>query len=89
VSLARHALFKPSGKALEEERIASVVADLRKRGTAVPKSAKALANTVNTVFGNKLEADAVQRLIEALERRGLVVLNGGDVIYALEAAVAA
>ena len=81
--------FKPSGTVLEEERIASVVADLRKRGTAVPKSAKALANTINTVFGNKLEAAAVQRVIEALERRGLVVLKGGDVTYALEAAVAA
>jgi hypothetical protein len=81
--------FKASVDTADEERIAAVVADLRKRGSALPRSAKALANTINTVFGNKLEAAAVQRLIEALERRGLVVVNDGQVTYALEAAVPA
>jgi hypothetical protein len=78
--------FKPAAMTEEEERAEAVVADLRKRGAMVPRSPKALTNTINSVFGNKLEAAELERVIEALKRRGLVAVKESAITYHLNAA---
>lgn len=87
-SIAQMPCFK-APKVRVEARLDVVVADLRKRGSAAPRTTKALANTINSVFSNRLDADALERLIEALQRRGIVVVKEGSVTYDLNAAVAA
>jgi hypothetical protein len=81
--------FRRAAVTDEDARLELVVADFRKRGAAAPRTTKTLANTINAVFSNELDAVEVERLIEALQRSGIVVVKEGAVTYDFNAAVAA
>lgn len=64
------------------ERLAAVVADLRKRGSARPGTVKKLASTISALFQKQLSEHEVASLIEHLKRNGTVTVNGTKVSYA-------
>lgn len=65
------------------DRVAVLVADLKKRGTARPKSVKTLTSTVASVFQKQLKETELAELIAELQRRGFISLHEAKVSYAL------
>jgi hypothetical protein len=66
-------------------RLATVIRDLVRRGTARPRKLATLASTVNAAFGKQLSDEEVQALVGALRAEGLVHVNGEAVTYSLPA----
>lgn len=64
-------------------KLARVVADLRKRGTALPATVRALKSTINNLFQKKLPPAEQTALVEDLKAKGYVVLDGTKVAYRL------
>jgi hypothetical protein len=62
-----------------------VVADLRKRGTALPATIRALKSTMNNLFQKKLTAAEQTALVEELKAKGVVVQDETKVSYCLPA----
>jgi hypothetical protein len=65
------------------ERLDQVVADLRKRGQARPRSLTTLRNTVNAVFRKTLTDEELDAMVVALRERGYVSIAEDRVAYAL------
>lgn len=74
---------KTAGHGTLEEKLAVVVADLQKRGSARPRTLKTLTNTINAAFGKQLTSDEVASLLVALQARRIVSVNGTKVSYEL------
>lgn len=67
----------------EAARIAEIIEDLKRRGKARPARLKALSNTINQLFQNKLTEDEVSRLVDALTTQGVVTIAGTKASYRL------
>jgi len=67
----------------EEARLALVVADLQKRGSARPRKLGTLRNTVNSVFQNTLSEEEVSSFVALLEFHEYISVEGTKVSYAL------
>jgi PIN domain len=65
------------------ERLHSIIQDLQRRGSSRPKSAKALAGTVNSLFQKQLPEQELKDLLGALQKQGCIKLNGTEVVYSL------
>ncbi len=76
-------LLKVANSKTLPDRVAVLVADLKKRGTARPKLVKTLTNTVAAVFQKQLEEKDVSELIGELQRLGFVSIHEERVSYAL------
>jgi hypothetical protein len=63
--------------------IAEVVADLRKRGSARPRTLKALIGTVTALFKKRLSEHEVAALLGQMQAKGLILLEGTKVSYDL------
>ena len=72
----------PAPKSLSE-RIARVIADLRKRGSAKPRTLKTLASTITALFQKQLSEQEVASLIERLRTDGVIAVAGARVSYDL------
>ena len=71
-----------------EERVAVVVADLRKRGSARPRRVSTLKNTMNAAFKMSLSAAELEVLLAKLQAKGYVVIDDTKVSYALPTSAA-
>jgi hypothetical protein len=69
--------------AITDGRLAQVIADLQKRGSARPRRVATLRNTIAAVFQKKLSEDEVSSLLAALEAGGHIVIDETKVTYAL------
>ena len=67
----------------EDGRLAVVVADLRKRGTARPRRVTTLKNTMNAAFQMSLSDTELNVLLTQLTAKGYVVIDDTKVSYAL------
>jgi hypothetical protein len=65
------------------ERLAAVVADLRKRGAARPRTLKTLTSTVAALFQKKLSEHEVALLVDQLGAQGVIVISGAKITYDL------
>ncbi|MCG3202193.1 MAG: hypothetical protein NFCOHLIN_02072 [Gammaproteobacteria bacterium] len=65
------------------EKLALIVADLKKRGTARPRTVKTLNSTISALFQKQLPEAEISSLIEKLCARGVVTINGTKVSYEL------
>lgn len=74
-----------SGGQTRDQRIALVVADLRKRGTARPRTLKTLTGTINAFFKKTLSEQEVTGLLSKLKKLGIISLDGTKVTYTLPA----
>ena len=63
------------------ERYERVVADLKKRGKARPKKLAALKNTIASLFPKKISQDELNTLVQQLERRKVICVNGTEITY--------
>jgi hypothetical protein len=67
------------------ERVALVLADLRKRGAARPRTVKTLTNTVNALFQKQLTELELASLLDRLQVDGVVSVKGTKISYELPA----
>ena len=70
------------------ERLAAVVADLHRRGSARPRTVKTLRSTIGALFQKQLSEHEVETLIEHLNTQGIVTVSGTKVSYELPHMVA-
>lgn len=77
----------PEGKAggveKPEDKLEMVLANLRQRGAAKPRSVKTLTSTIHALFSKQLEVEQVASLIEALKVAGYIKVDGTKVNYSL------
>jgi hypothetical protein len=70
------------------DKIARIVSDLRKRGSARPRTVKTLSSTITALFQRQISEIEVACLIERLRTEGFVVVTGTKVSYELSTKVA-
>lgn len=70
------------------EKLALIVADLHKRGSAKPRTVKTLSSTIRSLFQKHLPDTEVTSLIDKLCAQGVVIVSGTKVSYELPAKVA-
>jgi hypothetical protein len=59
-----------------------VIANLRQRGSAKPKTVKALLGTIRSLFQKGIAEERLASLLEQLEARGFIAIEGTKVVYA-------
>jgi hypothetical protein len=78
-------LLKASGAKSTPGRIGVIVADLRKRGAAKPRTVATLTSTISALFLKQLSPDEIGALVKALQELGYVSVSGNKVSYNLPA----
>ena len=64
------------------ERYMQVVANLKQRGSAKPRTVAKLKSTIAALFQNKLSPDEVNALVHQLQSRCVISIAGSKVTYA-------
>ena len=64
------------------ERYAQVVANLKQRGSAKPRTVAKLKSTIAALFLNKISAEEVDALVQQLQTRSIISVAGSKVTYA-------
>jgi len=67
------------------DRLAIVLADLHKRGSARPRRVATLKNTINAAFQMSLSTDELDAIVAQLKARRYVIIEDTKVSYALPA----
>ena len=70
---------------VRNERVAVVLADLLKRGSARPRRVSTLKNTMNAAFQMSLSESELNALLSQLQAMGYVIIDETKVSYALPA----
>jgi len=73
----------PAAASTKDERFKLVVANLKQRGNAKPRTLKTLTSTVSSLFPEKLSPNEVATLLQQLQSSGKVVVKDGKASYAL------
>lgn len=71
----------PKVAKLPTERYAQVVANLKQRGIAKPRTIEKLKSTIAAHFQNKLRSAEVDALVQELQRRRVISVAGSKVTY--------
>ena len=64
-----------------DEQLTAIVENLSARGSSRPRKVKTLKNSINSLFGNKLEPDKIDSLVKDLQNRKYVVIKQENVTY--------
>lgn len=64
-----------------DEQISAIVKNLSARGNARPRKVKTLKNSINSLFGNKLEPEKIDNLVKELQERKFIVVKHEGVTY--------
>ena len=70
-----------SNKKPANEQITAIVKNLSARGNSRPRKVKTLKNSINSLFGNKLEAERIDGLVEDLKQQKYIVVKQENVTY--------
>lgn len=81
--LAEIPLLRMSNATSSDDKIAAIVKNLAGRGQARPRKLKTLANTINSLFAEKLEEKELMLLVNELQKRSYIVISEGNVSYQL------
>jgi hypothetical protein len=76
-------LIKATGAKTPEDRLQLALANLRQRGSALPRTVKTLSSTLSALFNKQLEEKEVFALVESLAEEGLIAISGTKVTYTL------
>lgn len=76
-------LPKPIDPKPLSDKVTSIVADLRKRGAARPRTVATLSSTISAAFQKQLTAQEVSSLVAELKKQGLIKVEGTKVTYNL------
>lgn len=64
-----------------DEQISAIVKYLSTQGNSRPRKVKTLKNSINSLFGNKLEPEKIDNLVKELQERKFVVVKHEGVTY--------
>lgn len=64
-----------------DDKLALVVADLRKRGSARPRKVTTLRNTIHALFKKQLAEEDLSSLMQQLQAREIIVVSDTKVTY--------
>ena len=67
------------------EKLAVVIGALQRQGAAKPRAVKTLTSMIHSTFQKQLSEQEVTSLLNALEKQGVVTVNGTKVSYTLPA----
>lgn len=81
--LAEIPVLRMSVATTNDEKISAIVKNLAGRGHSRPRKVKTLANTINSLFTEKLEEKELVSLIGELEARGYISTKENNVSYNL------
>lgn len=70
-----------ANKEPQSEQIAAIVNNLSTRGASRPRKVKTLKNTINSLFGNKLEAEDIDSLVQELQQQKYIAIDKDYVSY--------
>ncbi len=76
-------LVKVANTKSPAEKLVVIVANLRQRGASKPRAVKTLASTISSIFQKQLSEKELSELIDDLQKKGIVTVNGTKVSYAL------
>lgn len=76
-------LLKAANSKTLGEKVEVVVANLRQRGAARPRTVKTLSSTIGSLFQKKLSEGDITAILAELEKAGHAVLDGAKVSYSL------
>jgi hypothetical protein len=65
-----------------KDRYSVVVANLRQRGAAKPKTVKTLTSTIRSLFQKDITDKELSTILQQLESEGVVTIEGAKVSYA-------
>ena len=75
-------LLKAANFKTAPDKIDVVVANLRQRGTAKPRTLKTLTSTITSLFQKQLNEEELAALLKGLQSKGLITVDGTKVTYA-------
>ena len=64
-----------------DEQVSAIVKNLSARGSGRPRKVKTLKNTINSLFGNKLEPGQIDNLVKDLQEQKFIVIKQENVTY--------
>ena len=70
-----------SNKKPMNEQIVAIVENLAARGNSRPRKVKTLKNSINSLFGNKLEAEKIDNLVKDLTEQKYIIIKQENVTY--------
>lgn len=82
-SVADIPIVKASTSKTPNDRIAVVIADLQRRGSAKPRTVKTLTSTVHSIFLKQLSDHELSSILSALEKQGCITITNTKVSYSL------
>ncbi|NHZ42791.1 HNH endonuclease [Massilia sp. CCM 8693] len=72
-----------ASKSARPDNLALVVANLKLRGNARPRTIRTLTTSIATIFPNGIAGDEIAAIIQKLQSTGTVTLNEGKLSYVL------
>jgi hypothetical protein len=81
--LAEIPVLRMSDATSDEEKVAAIVKNLSARGHSRPRKVKTLANTISSLFTEKLQEKDLMSLVRELQERNLIEIQEGNVSYCL------
>ena len=81
--LAEIPVLQMSYATSNEEKLTAIIKNLAGRGLSRPRKVKTLANTINSLFTQKLEEQELMAIIKQLEDKKHIVVNQGNISYKL------
>ena len=81
--LAEIPVLRMSNATSSDEKITAIVKNLAGRGQARPRKVKTLANTINSLFAEKLEEKELMNLVNELQKRSYIAISERNVSYKL------
>lgn len=76
-------LLKAANSKTLPEKVAVVLINLRQRGASKPRTLKTLSSTIASLFQKQLQEAELSELLQELQDRGVVIVVGAKVTYAL------
>ena len=78
-------IVKASNSKSPSEKIAVIIADLKRRGASKPRAVKTLTSTISNMFQKQLSDEELQSLLLELQTKGIISVAGTKVSYELPA----
>lgn len=76
-------IVKASNSKSPSEKIAVIIADLKRRGASKPRAVKTLTSTISSMFQKQLPDQELQSLLHELQKQGLIAITNTKVSYTL------
>lgn len=81
--LAEIPVLRISSATNNDEKISAIIKNLAGRGQSRPRKIKTLANTINSLFTQKLKENELNNLIKGLKEQKYIIIKDSNVSYKL------